>query len=216
MRTETEWGKAGTEVLLEQAKGAGYRACPQHRWKQALCLQDTKARKERFPGTFTEDSPSKGCILDCSKVVGTKPVCFSPMCNAFLLSCPALLAQAYAGTGKPWAQSRSFGGSSTLHNSYLTGSIYGEQTYGCEYLGIFGSSAPIPVLPELHVGHMPVTINCSPNKGAVAAPEASATTSPMAAPEQDQNWALTTFQPCVRATSTFLLWVCQSNPDNGF
>lgn len=35
------------------------------------------------------------------KMVGTKPVCFSPMCNAFLLACPALLAQAYAGTGEP-------------------------------------------------------------------------------------------------------------------
>lgn len=92
-----------------------------------------------------------------------------------------------------------------LHNSYLAGSIYDEQIYGYECLGIFGNSAcsiPIPILSELHMGHLTVTIN---SKRAVAAPQAI--TSPMAAPEQDQHWALTMFQPCVRANSIFPLCV---------
>jgi len=52
VRTETGWGKAGTESLLKQAQSAGHSVCPQHLRKRALCFQDIKAIEERFLVNF--------------------------------------------------------------------------------------------------------------------------------------------------------------------
>lgn len=122
------------------------------------------------------------------KTVGTKPVCFSPMCNAFLLTCPALLAQAYAGNWKALSMEQLFW--KLFYVPYLAGSIYDEQIYGYEYLGVFRRSACSVPTPIATHGTSDSHHQCSPNKRAVAAPRGSATTSPMTAPKQDQDWAL--------------------------